>query len=177
VQSKLEQLVDMLEVFVVVLCEVWHFPVHLKLLSLVHTYKFQSTSVMLFKATGPDLILHSSHWFASGPSPHHPIISHWRFFHGLFLSLEEGGSNGVPVNHTVQHHIAPDSSLCSNGCENLCVTWLTYDSWVAEASHHEHTTAQVPKPYVISTWQPRPLSLTFSTYDSWVPQPHMINTQ
>jgi len=144
---------------------------------------FQSTNVMLFKATWPDLILHSSHWFTSGPSPHHPIISHWGFFHGLFLSLEEDGSNGVSVDHTVRHHIAPDSSLCSNGCENLSVTWLTCNSSVAEASHpqhmtaefpqashDQHTTAQVPKPHNISMWQLSPLSLTSQHMTSWVPQ-------
>lgn len=159
----------MLEVFMVVPCEVWHFPLHLKLLPLVHTYMFQSTSVMLFKATGSDLILHSSHWFTSGPSPHHPIISHWRFFHGLFLSLEEAGSNGVPIDHTVWHHIAPDSSLCTNGFDNLSVTWLTYDSLVAEASHPQHMTAESLKPHIINTQQLRSPSLMSSAYDSQDP--------
>jgi len=129
-----------------------------------------SQQVMLFKATGSDLILHRSHWFTSGPSPHHPIISHWRFFHGLFLSLEEGSSSDIPVDHTVQRHIAPDSSVRSNGCENLHVTWLMCYSWVPQTSHHQHTTAQAPKLYVISIWQLSPSTLTFSIYDCWVPQ-------
>jgi len=33
---------------------------------------------MLLKATGSDLISHSSHWFT-----HHPIILHWRVFSWL----------------------------------------------------------------------------------------------
>jgi hypothetical protein len=145
----------------VVPCEGRHFPVHLKLL-----HYCSHLHIPVNKATGPDVILQP-------PLCHSTIISHWGFFfHDLFLSLEEGSSkcmhDGVPVDYTVWHHITPDRTLRSNGCENLCVTWLTYYSWVPQAWHPQHMTAESFEPHILNIWQLSHLSLTSSTYDSWV---------
>jgi len=182
VQSKLEQLVDVLEVFMVVPCEEWHSPVHLKLLPLVHTCMFQLSSVMLFKATGSDLILCSSQRFTSGPSPH-PIISHWRFFSWLIPLLKKAVTMvyqsttlySVTLHQTVLFVVMAVRTYTSRDwrmtvdslkphiiiiqqpwCPSLMSS--AYNSWVPLPSHSQHITAES-------------LSLTFSTYNSWVPLP------
>ena len=166
----------------VVPCEEWHSPVHLKLLPLVHTCMFQLSSVMLFKATGSDLILCSSQRFTSGPSPH-PIISHWRFFSWLIPLLKKAVTMvyqsttlySVTLHQTVLFVVMAVRTYTSRDwrmtvdslkphiiiiqqpwCPSLMSS--AYNSWVPLPSHSQHITAES-------------LSLTFSTYNSWVPLP------